>query len=242
MKYLPELDKLGYRYYFQYTLTGYPPAIEPKSLPFDRAIKVFKKLSIAVGKEKVIWRYDPILFSNITDYNWHIRQIKKIGCQLKGYARQLVISFVDSKKNATFGKNKKINATLKLHPDVFSVKVYERLAESIGREMRKNDLPVFTCSEKINLTSYGINFGKCIDGKIIAAILNRKRVLNQKDPAQRKDCGCIAARDIGANNTCVLGCKYCYATNNPELAKNNFKKHDKNCSWLTKKKGKEAKV
>jgi hypothetical protein len=34
----------------------------------------------------------------------------------------------------------------------------------------------------------------------------------QKDKNQRPGCGCAAAVDIGAYDTCTNGCIYCYAT------------------------------
>ena len=55
-------DLRDYAYYFQFTLTGYGKDIEP-NLPDKRKelIPTFQKLSEKIGKEKVIWRYDPIL-------------------------------------------------------------------------------------------------------------------------------------------------------------------------------------
>ena len=57
---LKELDDRGFRYYFQYTLTGYPVSIEPNVPGIDKEIDTFKKLSGLIGPAKVIWRYDPI--------------------------------------------------------------------------------------------------------------------------------------------------------------------------------------
>jgi len=64
LKYLDELLDRGYRFYFQYTLNGYGPEMEPFLPPLKKRIETFKKLSEKIGKEKVIWRYDPVIFSN----------------------------------------------------------------------------------------------------------------------------------------------------------------------------------
>ena len=76
--YFKELDSEGYRYYFQYTITGYPKSIE-RSVPNPlRAINTFLKVSDLLGAEKIIWRYDPILISNQVDINEHKRLFAKI--------------------------------------------------------------------------------------------------------------------------------------------------------------------
>jgi hypothetical protein len=203
MKYLPELDKRGYKYYFQYTVLGYPRDIDPRAPSLDTAIRTFKELSDMIGKEKVIWRYDPILFSNITSFEWHVRQMSDISGQLRENTETLVISFIDRIR-------KKISGNFKLYPNVFEAESYRKLAGWIGSEMRAKGLKVVTCAEKIDLSAYGIGHGKCIDDSLINQILERKTV-SKKDPAQRKTCGCVVSKDIGVNDTCLFGCKYCYA-------------------------------
>ena len=41
----------------------------------------------------------------------------------------------------------------------------------------------------------------------------------------RQGCHCIESRDIGAYDTCMNGCKYCYAYKTPQKAFENFKLH-----------------
>ena len=57
-------DIKEYVYYFQFTLNGYDKDIEP-NLPDKRKelIPTFQRLSEKIGKEKLIWRYDPILLN-----------------------------------------------------------------------------------------------------------------------------------------------------------------------------------
>ena len=42
----------------------------------------------------------------------------------------------------------------------------------------------------------------------------------------------IPSRGIGAYDTCLNGCKYCYANKRPDLARENVKLHDKNSPLL----------
>ena len=54
----------GYNYYFQFTLTPYANKFEKNLPPKDEIIETFQKLSSVIGKEKVIWRYDPVFLSD----------------------------------------------------------------------------------------------------------------------------------------------------------------------------------
>jgi len=187
------------------------------------------ELSERIGKEKMVWRYDPILFSNAVPFEWHVDRISNISKRLKSYAGRLVISLIDSYRKS-LSRMKTIEG---FRPDngVFETGTYEGLLEWIGREMRNIGLPVFTCAEEIDLNRYGIAHGKCIDDELIGRISGRV-IPYVKDPGQRKACGCTKSKDIGENNTCLFGCKYCYATSDFTLAGNNFKKHDKHSTSI----------
>ena len=59
--YLKMIDELGYKYYFMITITSYDQDIEPGLPPKLSIIKSFINLSNLIGKDRIIWRYDPIL-------------------------------------------------------------------------------------------------------------------------------------------------------------------------------------
>lgn len=221
IKHLIEMDQKEYRYYFQYTIIGYPSSIDPKSPPIDTAIKTFQELSGLIGKEKVIWRYDPILFSNETPLEWHIKQISYLIERLKSHTKRLVISFIDPYRKTKIKMDKGTGSSFRLAPDAFEVSAYDQLIRWIGKEANNAGLEVQTCAESADLERSGISHGKCIDGDLISKIWGIA-VSKRKDPFQRKQCGCVVSKDIGANNTCLFGCKYCYATSSIKTAENNF--------------------
>ena len=79
---------------------------------------------------------------------------------------------------------------------------------------------------KIGDYSYlGIKPGKCIDDDIIRNELG-VNLKYKKDKGQRFACRCTVSKDIGINNTCLIGCEYCYATTSHKTAVNNGAKHD----------------
>jgi len=75
------------------------------------------------------------------------------------------------------------------------------------------------------LVSGKVTKARCIDPVFLARVADgpaRKAALEElKTAPTRKDCGCVASRDIGAYDTCAHGCVYCYANSNPELAARN---------------------
>ena len=58
---LPLLDQMGYRYYFQFTITPYDQQLEPYLRAKPEILDTFTELSRRIGRHRVVWRYDPII-------------------------------------------------------------------------------------------------------------------------------------------------------------------------------------
>ncbi|MEI3218704.1 MAG: DUF1848 family protein [Lachnoclostridium sp.] len=58
----------------------------------------------------------------------------------------------------------------------------------------------------------------CIDKDKVRRLVGYKLDV-KKDSGQRKECGCCESVDIGMYDTCIHGCRYCYATANCESAR-----------------------
>jgi hypothetical protein len=204
IKYLPEIDSLGYSYYFQFTITPYQDDIE-KNIDKTEIIETFIGLSNTIGKEKVIWRYDPIFINDKYSMDYHIEHFEKIADQIHAYTEKCVISFVDqySFLDDNFKKSR-IKTMTDEQKHVF--------ARNIGTISSRYSpkLEIATCCEEIDPDTYGFRHNSCIDGELIARI-NKQFRGAKKDPSQRRGCGCVTSRDIGVYNTCRNGCVYCYA-------------------------------
>ena len=85
----------GYRYYFQITINGYPKEIEKNVPDLDSAINSFNDLSGIIGKEKVIWRYDPVILSKTLTIDYHVEMFSKIAKKLHPHTERCVFSFLD---------------------------------------------------------------------------------------------------------------------------------------------------
>jgi hypothetical protein len=93
--YLGELDARGYRYYFQYTLIGYPPEIDAHGPTLHSSLVTFRELAQRVGPQRVIWRYDPIVLSQITPPEYHRLAFARLAGALAGFTGRSVISLMD---------------------------------------------------------------------------------------------------------------------------------------------------
>ncbi|HAS6046043.1 TPA: DUF1848 family protein [Vibrio vulnificus] len=223
------LDQLGYRYYFQYTITGYNKKLETNTLHPVKSVEVFKDLSRKIGKEKVIWRYDPIILSNMTPVSEHLRLFEKLAAMLSGYTDRVVISFADLYKKTEMNLNKVDGLE---YEDILQYEdELNNLCSKLKKIANKYGMSISTCAEEVNLESAGIKHGKCIDDGLIEELFNIK-VTNIKDQGQRLECGCVKSVDIGVYNSCLHGCTYCYATYQKNGALNNYKKHDPNSPFL----------
>ena len=215
----------GYVYYFQFTLTGYGKDIEP-DLPNKREelISTFKTLSEKIGKDKVIWRYDPILISKRYTVDYHLKAFEGIASSLADYTEKVVISFVDL--YAKMQRNTKdIGIKQMTNDEMIS------LAARMAQIASKYHLIIESCAEQINLQKVGIQHGSCIDKNLIEKILGCK-LIGGKDKNQREECGCFESVEVGAYNTCPNGCKYCYANFNDEKVKENVKLYNPNAPLL----------
>lgn len=216
---LSRLDELkNYMYYFQFTINPYDKELETGVPRKKGGINTFKELSDAIGPQRVIWRYDPILLTQTIDKDYHIRYFEELAKRLEGYTNTCVISFVDLYKK-TQRNLKGTNAREPSVPDMLE------LAAKMYVVAKRYGMSVQTCAEEIALESVGIKHGKCIDNALIEDLLGVKLVVN-KDPNQRKECGCVQSIDIGEYNTCVHGCKYCYANFREEMVARNKMAHD----------------
>lgn len=249
-KYLDYFDQKIPNYYFQFTLNDYDEEkFEAKVPSVSARIQTFKELSNRLGKNRVVWRYDPLILTDKIDVNELLKRVKNIGDQIKDFTSKLVFSFAD------ISIYRKVQNNLdkeNVNYIEFTQDTMEAFANGIAEINKEWGLQLGTCSEKIDLEQYGIVHNKCIDDDLMIDIFSHDKKLmdflgveiqeaslfenekkavkkkNLKDKGQREDCGCIMSKDIGQYNTCPHECNYCYANTSKEIAKKNYKIHLEN--------------
>lgn len=178
--YLPELDKRGIHYYFQVTLNDYEQeGFEPNVPSVTKRVEIFKKLSKLIGKERVIWRFDPLIVTPHLTPRILLTRIWHIGNELKDYTDKLVFSFVDVKayrkvqnnlvKETPFFTTDTVeNAEMTYSERMEIVKGLVNMREMMSPLGRK--LQLATCAEDMELSQYGIEHNCCIDGELMKRI------------------------------------------------------------------------
>ncbi len=221
LKYMKEINE-KYRIICHYTITAYGKEVEPYVPVINESIKNLIELSKIVGKEKVLWRYDPILLTEKYTVEKHLETFEYMAKQIAPYVQRGIFSFVEMYKKLDYNMPEIIPFT-----EVDKIKILK----GIGEISKKYNLYIQTCGTDENYEEYGIHVSGCTTSEILEQA-NSVKYKNVKAKPMRKGCHCIPSRDIGAYDTCLNGCKYCYANKRPDLAKENVKLHDKNSPLL----------
>ncbi len=250
LPYLKTLDEKGIHYYFQYTVNDYDTEeFEPNVPPISERLKTIKSLAENIGKEKIIWRFDPLILTEKLTVEKLLKKVHDLGNKMLPYTNKLVYSYIDILKYKNVQKNLIKNNLVFFNRDnlaglEFTMEQKTRFAagvQSILAGWRKinPNFRVATCAEDIELRSYDIEHNKCIDDELMIKLFPHDKKLMEflnydesqqtifltrlalKDKGQRKACCCIVSKDIGSYNTCSHLCIYCYANNSRNLVLSN---------------------
>lgn len=217
LDWLPELER--YSYYFQFTLTAYGRDVE-RGLPSKNSelIPAFCSLSKRIGRERVVWRYDPIFISEAYGMEYHRKYFRALAARLGEYTETCTISFLDLYRSTA----------RRIQP--FGIRTLTadeqaELASCFAEAAKRYGFSINTCAETVDLSRFGISHAHCIDKERLERIGNFKLDVG-KDENQREACGCVSSVDIGTYNTCKNGCVYCYANYSQSAVAKQTQGHD----------------
>lgn len=228
LPYLPMLKERGIGCYIHFTLNDYEAeGLEPNVPPLSQRIETFRRAVEALGRGAVVWRFDPLILTDKINIDTLLEKIAHIANALTGYTEKLVFSFADIESY------KKVSRNLRQSCINYREWDEESMRESAARLSTLNrnnwNFRLATCAERIDLSEYGIGHNRCIDPELISRLAPDDEILQnflynaKTDTGQRKACGCILSKDIGAYSTCPHGCLYCYANTSPASAFANYK-------------------
>jgi hypothetical protein len=228
LKNLKIIENLGYKFYFNYTITGLPSVFE-HNVDKKAAIETLKELSKMYSPRHINWRFDPIVLSSICERDYYIRAFEELASQLDGLIERCYFSFVTeyNKVKRNFEELEKTNSLKIINvSEDFKIDLANELAdiaERFGIEM-------FSCCGDY-LVGGKIKKAHCIDGAIIEELFYPEGLSYNEKPT-RSQCGCTESADIGTYDTCPHGCVYCYANANKSRAYKAFSNLDKESAFL----------
>lgn len=205
------------------TLTPYKRDIEPNLPDKKEIIDGIKKISKIIGSESIYVRYDPIFLSDVYTLEYHKKAFLKLSCELDGYVKHIIVSFIDDYKNVRKNMN-----VLKYRE--FTQDDYKEIGEYFSSVASYHGMTVQTCFEDETLVEYGFIKGECMSKELAKELTGK----NFKKWGARKDgkCKCVELVDIGVYNSCKHFCKYCYANYDENVVLDNIKNHDPKSSLL----------
>ncbi|WP_073479092.1 DUF1848 domain-containing protein [Desulfatibacillum alkenivorans] len=227
---LAELHARGYPFIVHYTINGLPSFLEPSIPSVESCVSHLRQLTDDYGKKAAIWRYDPILITSETSFDFHRSNFACIARQLAGVVDDVAVAFASfsfKKTRANLSRAAREKGFSWEDPEVPAKQAFIRELASIASD---NGITLRLCGQSECLTP-GISSAVCIDAMRLSLVAGR--LIPSKRPGHRgKECGCDYSRDIGAYDTCGHGCIYCYATTNHKASLSFCDQHDPMAEWL----------
>jgi len=228
LPHLETLDRLGYRFYFNYTLTALPAMFE-NHVDRRAALETLKLLSQRYSPAHINWRFDPIILCSISDELFYLQAFAELAQALEGVVERCYFSFVTryGKVLRHFQHLEQTAGAQVIEP---SQEAKIDLANRLAVVAARHGITMHSCCGDY-LVGEHIQKAHCIDGDLIERLFYPEG-LAHKDKGTRPECGCAESSDIGTYNTCPHGCIYCYANANKVSAQKAFEQHDMDSAFL----------
>ena len=227
---LPDLDAVRRiaPFVVQFTVTGYPRALETSVIPPDDAVAQLRELRRRFGSRVAVWRYDPVVFAGGLDDAAHVAGFAALARALAGAVDEVVLSVVHPYRKT----RRNLDRAAARHGFAWHDPPSDEkrdLLRRLGAIAREHGIAPTVCSQP-DLLAPGLGEASCIDAARLAdvgqvAIASRTR-------GNRPGCRCAESRDIGAYDTCPHGCVYCYAVTDRDRAVASFRGHDPDAARL----------
>lgn len=222
LPHLAELHARGYPFVIQFTITGYPGALEPRVVNTSHAVDCAWRIRERFGPHALVWRYDPVVFSSVTPPAFHRDTFGAVARQLRGAVDEVVISFAHVYRKTA----RNLDAAAHAHGFTWwdAAEVDKRaLGAALVREADEHGMRLSICGQHTALAPGSVP-AACVDAARLSRVAGR--TIRARPRGHRPGCGCVESRDVGAYNSCPHGCAYCYAVDDPALAARRHAHHD----------------
>ena len=202
----------AYQLFFHFTILS-PSVLEKRPMKLSEQLNQLEQLVKFYGPERIIWRYDPLVFwleNETLHTNYQPGEFKYLAKTIGdlGVTRcytSLVYPYSKFKSRLA-QKFPEFQLLPQPHPEALKVvKEMVAVAKDAG-------IDVYACCTDALLVIEGVKKGHCIDGHLLNQLHPEGKVSVAKAPT-RPQCGCTRSIDIGdyRKQPCYIGCIYCYA-------------------------------
>ena len=226
---LGAIRRRGLSFVVHYTINNYPAALERSVPESGQSVELFRSLSRSYGGRAAVWRYDPVVDSDLTPPGWHLANFGRLAGALRGATDEVVVSFAQIYRKT----RRNLDAAARGRDFVWNdpePAAKQALLRELATIAADNDMRLTLCSQP-ELMVNGIGAASCIDGKRLSDVANHP--IAAKIKGNRPGCLCSESRDIGAYDTCPMGCAYCYAVRDRAAARDNHRAHDPEATSLS---------
>lgn len=201
LPYLEEIEGMGYSIIFQITITPYGKEIEPGVPDKASVADAFREISERFGSDRTMWRYDPVIIDERYNMRYHERKFRLLCSELSGYTDRCIFSFLDMyPKFEELKSARPLTSSSPLQREDFM-----RMMGPISKEF---GIQASLCCSSRGYPEYGIDGRGCIGRETMMSL----GIPFEDVPGNVRDgCRCVKNIDIGAYDTCMHNCVYCYA-------------------------------
>jgi hypothetical protein len=218
-KHLAELQDRGHCFTFLYTANNYPTFLEPEVPQWSHTLKTMEYIARFFPRAVIRWRYDTIVITDVLDRAWHMQNFSLLCREIAPFSSECIFSFCDYYKKTARNMERRVPSHYR--PGESECK---EMAEEMAQVARSCGMVLSSCAHD-GLVSDAVAKARCIHPEVLLRVVDSAEradaVKHMKAAPSRKECGCAASRDIGAYDTCLHGCVYCYANTNPDVSRHN---------------------
>lgn len=226
---LDAVSALRLPFVVQYTLTGYPHALERSVIDPARAIDQMRRVRNRWGPHAVVWRYDPLVFTSLTPPAWHLATFAGLARALTGTTDEVVTSVLQPYRKTT----RNLDAASRAHAFTWRTPPPDEaraLLSDLAEIAADHGMALTLCSQPPLAGTPGTRPAACIEARRLSTLAGHPIPARRK--GNRVGCDCAESRDIGAYDTCPHGCAYCYAVSGRSAARHRLAAHDPDGDFL----------
>ena len=225
---LQDVHEQGIPFVVQYTINGYPRALESRVVDREKAVESFVAASQLYGPRSMVWRYDTIIFSTLTDAQFHKDNFIDLADSLAGHTDEVVVSFLQLYKKT----RRNLDIASRTHGFQWldpSAQEKQKLLATLVELAAERDMRLSICTQP-ELIVPSVSDARCVDTQRLMDVSGRPIVTELR--GMRPGCGCFRSVDIGDYDTCPHGCVYCYAVMDRSIALRRYREHDPEGEFL----------